>query len=154
MSKPGMIDEDEAKSDPSIQGRTVRVIFVDSKYNFQTTINGTRDEIANYYCGAKLNVANDPDEVIRTPRRLVFVDDSESEDGQTISYDLPEGKCRLYRNYTIDGDGYGYGFAHTGYDGAEDSKDGRCGHCQSIAECKRVIDEQIEDAQWTPEETR
>ena len=146
MSDQGIIWEEDAKSDPSIQGRTVRVRFVESKYNFQTTINGTRDEIANYYCGAKLNVENYPNEVLRTPRRLDFLPDSE--DGQTVSYDLPDSKRRLYRGYTIEGNGYGYAFASTGIDGAEDSNDGRYGHCQSVAECKRVIDEQIADAQW------
>lgn len=59
--------------DPPLKMRVVRVMFEESRYNFQTNINGTRLEIADYYRGSRLNVANFPDEVMRTPMRLEFI---------------------------------------------------------------------------------
>jgi hypothetical protein len=147
MSKPGLIHADDLNDgDPSIQGRTVRVMFVESKYNYQTTINGTRDEIANYFVGAKLNVSNG-EEIIRTPHRLEFL--PETEDGQTIAYTLPSSKCILYRGYNIVHNppaipirSCDWQYAHNGYDGPED---GRCGSAASLEDAKQYIDELIDD---------
>lgn len=153
MSKPGLVHEaDVNDGDPLIVGRTVRVLFSDSKYNYQTTINGTRDEIANYFCGAKLNVSNS-EEVIRTPNRLEFI--SESEDGQTIAYSLPSQKVLLYRGYEIEyvappigTRAFDWQFTAVSYDGPEDD---RCGSAASLEEVKTRIDEWIEDALFEEE---
>lgn len=41
-----------------------------------------------------------------------------------------------------------WSFVADGYDGAEDSDDGRCGDAHSVEDAKRQIDEQIEDAEF------
>jgi len=67
--------------DPHIAMRTIRVLFEESKYNYQTNINGTRKEIADYFRGAPLNVASYPEEVMRTAKAIEFV-------GQDIKLEL------------------------------------------------------------------
>lgn len=81
-----MIEWHTTQPDPSIQMRIVRVIFDESQYNYQTSINGTRKEIGNYFRGSSLNVANYPDEIMRTPICLNFL--SENEDDTTIAMDI------------------------------------------------------------------
>jgi len=53
---------------------------------------------------------------------------------------------RGYRIYLNRGFGPAYGYVHDDYDGAEDSRDNRCGAENSIAECKEAIDD-LEDDQ-------
>jgi len=67
--------------DPHIAMRTIRVLFQTPNYNYQTNINGTRKEIADYFRGAPLNVANYPAEVMRVAKAIEFV-------GQDVKVEL------------------------------------------------------------------
>jgi hypothetical protein len=69
--------------DPHIDMRTIRVTFMESKYNYTTQINGTRESIARYFQGAPLNLSSDDtNEIIRTARAIEFL--PEHEKGQTL----------------------------------------------------------------------
>lgn len=76
----------EVADDPDIKMRVIRVMFHEGKYNYQTNINGTRKSIGDYFRGSPLNVANYPNEIMRTPYRIEFL--PENEDGDTIVMDL------------------------------------------------------------------
>ncbi len=56
-------------------------------------------------------------------------------------------KTENYRGYEIyKGDLYvNFEFAHKDYDGAPDGNDNRCGHGDTIEECRELIDELIEE---------
>lgn len=142
--------ERNAATDPRIPMRQVRLHFVNPRCDYVTSFPGTRDEIANHFCGAPQDVFNADRMVVqRVPHRIDFLPVNEGE--AEISYTLPSYKQRLYRQYVIESDGYGYSFAHVDFEGAEDSTDGRYGYCMSLEDCKDVIDEQIADAEWTEE---
>lgn len=84
-TQPGIIDHDDMHDgDPSIAMRTIRVMFHEERFNYQTQINGKRSEIGGYFRGARLNVSghSGAGEVIRTPWKIQFV--PESEDQPTV----------------------------------------------------------------------
>ena len=69
--------------DPHIDMRTIRVMFHESKFDYSTQINGTRESISNYFRGARLNLSSDDtNEFIRTARAIKFL--PEHENGQTL----------------------------------------------------------------------
>jgi len=80
-----ILHHDDVPDDPHIAMRVIRVMFQEPRHNYQTNINGTRAEIGRHFRGASLNVANFPDEVMRTPHRIEFLDDG---DGPTIVMEL------------------------------------------------------------------
>jgi hypothetical protein len=56
----------------------------------------------------------------------------------------------MYKNYHIEPFGFyarenTHHFWHDDYDGAPDSLDNRCGYGTSVEDCKKQIDEQIEE---------
>ena len=147
MTSQKTIDATEALSDPHEALRHIRVIFVNPKYNFETSINGTRDDVANYYVGSRLNVGAYPTEIMKTPIRLEFIPQDASQ--PIVRYELPSHKCILYRGYNIIHDppaipirSCDWQYAHNGYDGPED---GRCGSAASLEDAKEYIDELILD---------
>ena len=81
-----LIHDDPTIADPHIKMRTVRVMFSESQYNYQTTINGTRAEIAAYFRGASLNVANYPEENTKSPVRLEFPPERDGEPTIAIQF--------------------------------------------------------------------
>ncbi len=104
--------------------RHVKVCFTDSSYGFETSINGTMDDVANYYVGASLNVGSYPEEVIKTPSKIQFIPRTESE--PIVEYHLPSQKSRLYRGYEIEyvappigTRAFDWQFTAIGYDGPE-----------------------------------
>lgn len=60
--------------DPPIKMRVICVMFDEPEHNYRTNINGTRAEIADYFRGARLDVGVFPEETIRTPNRIEFLD--------------------------------------------------------------------------------
>ena len=81
---PGLIYHDECEDgDPLVKMRTIRVLFSNKRYNYQTQINGTRKEIAEYFRGANLDVGNGNRAI---PNRIEFI--SVEEDGQTVAIEL------------------------------------------------------------------
>lgn len=72
-----MIYETDELPDPHVAMRTVRVMFNEREWNYQTTMNGKRKEICEYFRGAELNVSNH-EETIRTPYRLEFIGEDET----------------------------------------------------------------------------
>lgn len=149
MTEQKTIAAHETTSDPHENKRPIRVVFVNKAHNFTTLINGTRDEVANYYCGARLNLGVDSEKVLATPIRIEFL--SRNPDEPIVSYELPSSKSYLYRGYIIDGNvgsllsACDYQWCIVGYDGPED---GRCGTAASVADAKQYIDEQIEEDLW------
>jgi hypothetical protein len=76
-----IIDHNDVPSDPEILMRSIRVIFRESRFNYQTQINGTRKRIGEYFRGAQIDVTRNPDgeEIIRTPWKLEFISDVETD---------------------------------------------------------------------------
>ncbi len=147
MTERKTINVTDVASDIHKAMRHIRVCFVDPKYDFDTDINGTMDDVANYYVGAGLNVGAYPTELIKVARKILFIPRTESE--PIVKYDLPSHKCILYRGYNIVHDpppipirACDWQYAHNGYDGPED---GRCGTAASLADAKEYIDELIMD---------
>jgi hypothetical protein len=69
--------------DPHIDMRTIRVMFHESKFDYETQINGKRESISNYFRGAPLNLSSDDtNEIIRTARAIKFL--PEHKNGQTL----------------------------------------------------------------------
>lgn len=58
--------------DPHIKMRTVRVMFADPSYNYETSINGTRAEIARYF-DTTLNMASGEQDDMQKPIRIEFL---------------------------------------------------------------------------------
>lgn len=81
--------EDMNDGDPHVSMRAIRVMFNDSKYNYVTDINGTRESIAAYFRGAQLNLSNDPTkDDLQTPVRIEFL--PATEDAPTVVIELFE----------------------------------------------------------------
>ena len=68
-----VIDHSEAPNDPSIKMRTLWVMFREGQYNYVTNINGTRQEIADYFRQGPLNMGEGDQDVLKTPYRLEFL---------------------------------------------------------------------------------
>jgi hypothetical protein len=97
---PGYVFESDTDvPDPEINKRMVRVVFADEAHDYQTSINGTRASIADYFRGALLNIGNDMEEVMESPTRLEFLnidpttglevdEDDYDEDGVKVIVDL------------------------------------------------------------------
>ena len=66
--------------DPDISMRRIAVRFNNAqfnKYDYQTTINGSMLSICKYYRGARLNVANFPEENMQVPMLIEFNSDGD-----------------------------------------------------------------------------
>ena len=57
--------------DPSVPMRPISVCFQDSRYNYDTTINGTREEIARHFSGL-VNVGDNGLDNLQHPVRIIF----------------------------------------------------------------------------------
>ncbi len=83
MNGPTYMTAPSSMEDPHIDMRTIRVTFMESKFDYTTQINGTRESIAKYFQGAPLNLSSDDtNEIIRTARAIEFL--PEHENGQTL----------------------------------------------------------------------
>lgn len=91
--------EDCNDGDPHVSLRSIRVVFSDAKYNYSTSINGTRSSIADYFRHAQLNLSSRPGEDdVQTPIRIEFL--PESEGAPTVVCDLfdpPQVEWKILR---------------------------------------------------------
>jgi hypothetical protein len=71
-----MRDHTEVPEDPSIQMRSIRLEFDNPEHNYCTNINGTREEIGNYFRQGPVDVGAHPHENMQPIRRIVFLDQS------------------------------------------------------------------------------
>lgn len=60
--------------DKHIEMRTIGVCFADSRFNYVTSINGTRETICDYYRNTRLNVGAWPSENMQTAIAIEFVE--------------------------------------------------------------------------------
>lgn len=65
---------DAVDEDPRLKMRPIRVCFADPAHNYETTVNGTRQEIEAYFVGNALNVGNGGNDDVQTPVRVEFLD--------------------------------------------------------------------------------
>jgi hypothetical protein len=74
--------------DPFIAMRGIRVVFADPKYNFETDINGTREDICRYYNRSMMVGSGDTDERFARPIAIEFLHDDPD---KTIRADYKKG---------------------------------------------------------------
>lgn len=88
---PGLVYEDEGNfPDPALTMRTIRVMFDDPKYNYQTVINGTRAEIVAYFTGGPLDRGSYPGEDMQYVRRIEFINYEESQPTIAVMLKQPD----------------------------------------------------------------
>lgn len=68
-------DVRKASDDPYVPMRVIQIIFDDPLYNFTTTINGTREDIVNYYDRSLRVGDGDTDERFAHPIAIEFLHD-------------------------------------------------------------------------------
>lgn len=67
-------------ADPHIHMRHIRVCFAHSRYDYETSINGTRADIVRYFSRGPLNVGVGGEDDLQYPTRIEFLPAAESED--------------------------------------------------------------------------
>lgn len=82
-----VLNHTQVADDPHINMRGIRVVFADTDYNYETSINGTRVEIGNYFRGARLDLGTWPNEDMQTPTRIEFL--PPVKEGNPDGVDLP-----------------------------------------------------------------
>lgn len=71
-----MVDHETAIPDLHIPMRHIKIMFEDSRHDFETQINGTREEIIDYY-NRRCDVGAYPVELFKRPTRIEFYDDNQ-----------------------------------------------------------------------------
>lgn len=75
-----------SSTDPHIHMRHIRVCFAHSRYDYETSINGTRADIVRYFSRGPLNVGIGDADDLQTPIRVEFISGDGS--GDTIAVHL------------------------------------------------------------------